>query len=71
MNDIAVLLIVFTGASLAIIAGAGADIVPPIFKLAAAAIAAGCAAVLALLRPPGGPPAPRPPTLPTGGQRGN
>lgn len=50
-NDVAIKLLAFTGAASAVIAQAEA--VPDIFRYAAAALAAGCAAVLSLSRAPG------------------
>jgi hypothetical protein len=50
-NDRLVVLLAFTGASLAVIASS--DAVHPYLRVAAAAIAAGCSATLALLRSPG------------------
>lgn len=57
-NDTAVKLLAFTGAACAVIAQSEA--VPDILRYGAAAIAAGCSAVLALTRSPGQP-KPRPP----------
>lgn len=51
-----VIVLVFVGAALGIVAAANPETVPPLVKLVAGAIAAGCASVLALLRPPGSPP---------------
>jgi hypothetical protein len=45
--------LLFMGAFLGVMAAAGADILPPILKLLAAGGAAGCGAVLAVLRPVG------------------
>lgn len=61
-NDLAVKVLAFTGAACAVIAQAEA--VPDLIRYVAAAIAAGCSAVLALSRQTG---QPRPPT---GGFRG-
>jgi hypothetical protein len=56
-NDTIVKLLAFIGAACSVIAQAEA--VPDLLRYAAAAIAAGCAAVLALTRSPG---QPRPPS---------
>lgn len=50
-NDLAVKLLAFTGAFCAVIAQS--DAVPDLLRYAAAAVAAGCSAVLALTRQPG------------------
>lgn len=55
-NDSLVVLLAGIGAGLAVIAQS--DVPPPVVKLAAAAIAAGATAILALLRRPGQPPNP-------------
>ena len=55
----AVIVVAFVGAFCGIVAGAGPDVIPAVVKLFAGATAAGCAAVLALLRPPG---VPKPPS---------
>lgn len=52
-NDSQLKLLAFLGAFCGIAAGAGADVIPPVIRLLAGATAAGCAAVIALLRPPG------------------
>ncbi len=64
-NDVIVKLLAFTGAACAVIAQSEA--VPDLIRYAAAAIAAGCSAVLALSRQTGQTGQPRPPF---GGQRG-
>ena len=62
-NDLTVRLLAFAGAAAAVIAAS--DIAPAGIRLPAAALAAGCSAVLGLMRSPGQlPPAPRPPILP-------
>ena len=60
-HDIGVRILAFTGAACAVLAQAEA--VPDILRYAAAAIAAGCSAVLALTRAPSQ-------SGPFGGQRG-
>lgn len=51
-TDLPLLLLVFVGASLAVVAAS--DVAPPLYRMVAGSIAAGCAAVVALLRPPSG-----------------
>jgi len=58
-NDTQVKIYAGTGAALAVVASS--DIAPPEFRLVAGAIAAGCSAVLALMRQPGHPPPTPPP----------
>ena len=52
-NDLAIKLLAFTGAACSVIAQS--DAVPDLLRYAAAALAAGCSAVLALSRSPGQP----------------
>ena len=49
MHDALVIGLLFTAAALAVVASS--DVVPPLVRLTAAAIAAGCGAVLAVLSP--------------------
>lgn len=58
-NDRLVQLLAFLGASLAVLASS--DAVHPYARVTSAAVAAGCGAVLALLRSPGQPVPPLPP----------
>lgn len=50
-QDAFVIGLLFVAASLGVVAAA--DVAPPLVRLVAAAIAAGCASVLAVLRPAG------------------
>ncbi len=52
-QDLSVIMLLFFGAFLGVIAAGGDEHVPAILKLLAAASAAGCGAVLAVLRPVG------------------
>ena len=64
-QGVLVVVVVFIGASMAVVAAA--DVASPLVRMVAGAISAGCGAVLALLRPPGQqPPNLRPPFGGTG-----
>lgn len=52
-RDLPLMALVFIGAACAVLAAS--DTVPSLVRVGAGAVAAGCGAVVALLRPPGGP----------------